>query len=67
MTDRYEPRALIEFAGALFGAAGMPADRADVVARLLVEADLMGHDTHGLNLAAGYLAALADGRMAATG
>jgi len=67
VSDRYESKALIDFAGALFTAAGMPADRATVVARLLVEADLMGHDTHGLNLAAGYLAALENRHMAATG
>lgn len=67
MSNRYEPQALIDFAGALFAAAGMPTDRAMIVAQLLVEADLMGHDTHGLNLAANYLAALDDGRMAATG
>ena len=67
MSVRYRCGDLIDFAASLFAAAGMPADRARVVAELLVEADLMGHDTHGLNLAPGYLAALADGSMAADG
>lgn len=63
MTARYDAEALITFGAALFAGAGMPADRAEVAARLLVEADLMGHDTHGLNLAPGYLDALATGGM----
>jgi len=67
MSVRYRCGDLIDFAATLFAAAGMPADRSRVVAELLVEADLMGHDTHGLNLASGYLAALADGSMAADG
>ena len=68
MTDpRYEAPALETFAAALFAAAGMPADRAAIVARYLVEADLMGHDTHGLAQAAGYLKDLLAGRMPAAG
>lgn len=67
MAARYDADALIRFATSLFAAAGMPAARAEVVARYLVEADLMGHDTHGLNLAPGYLKALAEGAMPADG
>lgn len=63
MSARYDADALIAFSAGLFAGAGMPAERAEVVARLLVEADLMEHDTHGLNLAPGYLGALADGGM----
>jgi len=60
---RYTAQNLIDFAGTLFTKAGMPADRAAIVADLLVEADLMGHDTHGLNLAAHYLNELSEGQM----
>ena len=67
MAERYAADALIGFASRLFEAAGFDADKAATQARLLVEADLMGHDTHGLQLAAGYLAAARDGRMRTTG
>ena len=68
VTDtRYAVGELVRYATDLFAAAGMPQDRAAVVAELLVEADAMGHDTHGLNLAALYLTHLKDGTMAATG
>jgi LDH2 family malate/lactate/ureidoglycolate dehydrogenase len=63
MADRYQAEALTGFATALFGAAGFDADKASTQARLLVEADLMGHTTHGLQLAPPYLAAARDGRM----
>jgi LDH2 family malate/lactate/ureidoglycolate dehydrogenase len=63
----YRPEDLVAFAAGLFQAAGLAAERAQIVARQLVEADLMGHDTHGLQLAAPYLAALADGGMQAAG
>ena len=58
---------LVAYATDLFAAAGMPKDRAAVVAELLVEADAMGHDTHGLHLGAQYLEHLSTGVMAATG
>jgi LDH2 family malate/lactate/ureidoglycolate dehydrogenase len=67
MTLRYRSEDLLRFAEALFAAAGMPGERAAVVAEFLVEADLMGHDTHGLNLAPGYLGALEKGGMPKTG
>jgi len=67
VTDRYLPDHLVNYVGALFNAAGMPADRAQTVARLLVDADCMGHDTHGLNLAAHYLTQLDGGQMLADG
>lgn len=67
MTARYAVADLLRFGEDLFAAAGMPRDRAAVVAEFLVEADLMGHDTHGLNLAPGYLGALEKGGMAKTG
>lgn len=67
MTERYAAQALIHYAEALFAGAGMEADKAALVAPLMVEADLMGHTTHGLQLVGAYLAALADGSMTATG
>lgn len=67
MTARYAAGDLLRFGEALFAAAGMPRERAAVLAEFLVEADLMGHDTHGLNLAPGYLGALEKGGMPKTG
>ena len=67
MAPRYAADDLRRFGAGLFAAAGMPAERAAVVAQFLVEADLMGHDTHGLAHAPPYLAHLADGRMRADG
>ena len=45
----------------------MDGDRAATVGRLLVEADLLGHTTHGLQLAGAYLDATLKGTMAVTG
>lgn len=55
------------FAARLFRASGMDAQKADTVAEILLEADLMGHDTHGLALAPRYLDEIANGAMATTG
>lgn len=67
MTERYASADLLRFGTDLFAAAGMPRERAEVVSEFLVEADLMGHDTHGLNLAPGYLGALEKGGMPKAG
>jgi L-lactate dehydrogenase len=48
---------------ALLTAAGMDADKAAVVAEMLVEADLIGHATHGSGLAEDYLDALERGEL----
>jgi len=64
---RYEAEALREFATRLLRGAGLAADRASVVADVLVEADLLGHDTHGLDMLARYLDEIAGGRMAREG
>jgi LDH2 family malate/lactate/ureidoglycolate dehydrogenase len=64
---RYDPAALRGFAAALFAAAGMEAEKAAVVAEVLVEGDLMGHDTHGLAQLGPYLDALASGDMRGSG
>src|SRR5262245_5830876 len=42
------PDALLDFAGRLFAAAGVPPDEAGTVARSLVESNLCGHDSHGV-------------------
>lgn len=60
---RYDAAALVKFAGALLIAAGMSPDRAHDVADILVEADLLGHDTHGLQLLATYLQHIEAGQM----
>ncbi len=65
--SRYEASTLKAFAVDLFTQAGMARDRAEIVATYLLEADLMGHDTHGLNLAANYLGQLDSGKMPAAG
>ncbi len=67
MSERYRASDLVSFASALFGAAGLDADKAGVTGELLVEADLMGHTTHGLQLAAPYLDDLTQGRMERSG
>ena len=68
MSDlRYDVGELTWFATALFAKAGLAQDRALSMAQLLVEADLLGHTTHGLALASGYLKEIANGTMAVTG
>ena len=58
---------LVIFATALLEKAGMAVERARTVANVLVEADLLGHDTHGLDQLAGYLEQIEQGRMATSG
>ena len=67
MTSRYDAGGLRVFAKSLLEKLNLPAERAAVVADILVEGDLMGHTTHGLQLLAAYLKALDQGGMAATG
>ena len=64
---RYRPADLVSFAEALLVEAGVAADRAPTIAQYLVEADLMGHTTHGLALPGPYIDELAAGRMALQG
>jgi LDH2 family malate/lactate/ureidoglycolate dehydrogenase len=66
-TPRYRAADLVAFARGLFAAAGCDGDKPQVIAELLVEADLMGHTTHGLQLAGGYLDEIAKGSMKAAG
>lgn len=64
---RYDARALVEWAQRLLEASGLDVMLAEDVAEVLVEGDLLGHDTHGLGLLAGYLAEIEKGAMTATG
>ena len=67
MTARYPAPALRAFASQLLQRAGLDAERADDVAAILVEGDLMGHTTHGLQLLGPYLKSLQDGTMTRRG
>jgi len=67
MTNRYSAAALTASAIALLKAAGAEADKAQAVAEILVEGDLMGHDTHGLALLGPYLGELESGGMTKAG
>jgi hypothetical protein len=68
MSDlRYDVGELTWFATALFAQAGLAQDRALCMAQLLVEADLLGHTTHGLALAPGYLKEITNGTMTVKG
>ena len=60
---RYSSLALIEFAQLLLTESKMPLERARDMAEILVEADLLGHDTHGLQLLASYLQHIEAGQM----
>lgn len=66
-SERYRAGALVEYAEQLFCAAGVDGEKSETMATLLVEADLMGHTTHGLHLASGYLEELENGQMAKSG
>lgn len=60
---RYSAEALHRYSLALLAAAGMPEDKSLAVADILVEGDLLGHTTHGLQLLPSYLRELAAGSM----
>jgi LDH2 family malate/lactate/ureidoglycolate dehydrogenase len=64
---RFPADELVTFAARLLASAGLPDDRARVVAEVLVEADLLGHTTHGLDMLARYLREIDTGSMARTG
>jgi L-lactate dehydrogenase len=64
---RYRPDALVLFAIALLEAAGLATERARAVAEILVEGDLLGHTTHGLDMLAAYLQEIEHGSMAKAG
>jgi uncharacterized oxidoreductase len=55
---------LTQLVEGLLQSLGSPAQEASLVARLLVDADLSGHDSHGIAQLPGYLAAHAEGLIA---
>jgi LDH2 family malate/lactate/ureidoglycolate dehydrogenase len=63
----FRPADLIHYASALFAAAGCDGDKPEAIAAGLVEADLLGHTTHGLQLAPAYLRELESGSMTPRG
>lgn len=65
--QRFDAAALESFAHALLVRSGLPADKAAAVAAILLEADLLGHETHGLQLLSGYLEDIASGAMSTDG
>ena len=67
MTPTLSIAQLESFAQALFTAAGMDAEKAATVARLLVLTDAMGRRTHGLAMAPLYLADIQKGTLTTTG
>ena len=64
---RYEYEPLLVFARELATNAGLPENRAAVLAEVLLEADLMGHTTHGLALLPGTLKNIETGAVRKTG
>ncbi|MGE0798577.1 MAG: Ldh family oxidoreductase [Lautropia sp.] len=64
---RYDADALTDFAEQLLVAAGLLPPVARDVAEVLVEGDLLGHDTHGLSLLGPYLAEIDKGAMTTLG
>lgn len=64
---RYEFQAVRKTVLALFEQAGLPAPAASCVTDVLLEADLLGHATHGLALVPWYLEAAQSGAMTLEG
>lgn len=64
---QYRPAELLKFATTLLTRAGLSEDRARDVAEVLLEGDLLGHTTHGLDLLAPYLRELDAGKMTTEG
>lgn len=67
MNPRYPADPLVSFARALLMGAGLDGEKASAVASTLVEGDLLGHTTHGLQLLAPYLSELERGGMTKEG
>lgn len=60
---RHAPQALVAFAHALLARIGVRDDIARDVAEILVDGDLLGHNTHGLAQLPGYLTEVDRGTM----
>ncbi len=66
-SPRYGADALTSFATTLLDKAGMENEKSKVVAEILVEGDLLGHNTHGLQLLGPYLEDINKGELATSG
>ena len=66
-SPRYAASDLLAFSRSLLLSAGMPEDKAQAVADILVEGDLLGHNTHGLQLLPSYLREIESGSMRVEG
>jgi len=64
---RYQAKDLVRFATALLEKNGLTSYQAKPVAEILLEGDLLGHTTHGLQLLASYLKELESGSMTRAG
>jgi L-lactate dehydrogenase len=64
---RYSPVELEAFAEKVLRSTGLASEPARAVAHGLVEADLYGHDTHGLALLSDYVEEIANGTMEVSG
>jgi len=67
VTVKYSAVSLIGFSTQVLEANGMQPDMAQDVAQVLVEGDLLGHDTHGLALLTPYINVLKNGLMSGAG
>ncbi|MCP5368689.1 MAG: Ldh family oxidoreductase [Hyphomicrobiales bacterium] len=67
MPDRYHAADLVAMATDLFARAGLQPPIAAAVADILVEADLLGYATHGLQFVPAYLAGIEAGRTTLAG
>ena len=67
MTIKYDPKALTKYATALLQAVGYDNEKAQITADCLINADMSGHTTHGLNLLPPYLNEAAEGKTKTTG
>ena len=61
MMPRVQAYALIQYGQTLLQSLGATPDEASLVAHLLVDANLSGHDSHGVIQIPGYLDAYAEG------
>ncbi len=63
----YSIESLLQLSEDLFVAAGMDADKARAVAKVLVTGDMVGQRTHGMALCAQYLGEIEKGRLTTQG
>lgn len=64
-TTHYNVQALTTFVERLFEKAGADTEVAQVVTRVLLEGELLGHRTHGLNLVSRYIGGVLGGQVKA--